>query len=137
MPKGTSTRVPWNKGKRFCPMNHDTLEVGRTLSGGCRVCARASQSRCAWSIAGQIRRWGAHLRNQYGMTLKDWTKLVLASNGRCEACGTTFRSDTHCHIDHNHTTRQVRGLLCQGCNIKLAAIESKEYNAIKNYLKIK
>jgi hypothetical protein len=134
MPKGAYTHIPWNKGKRYCPVNHDTLLVGRTSAGGCKVCTRDIKSRYQWSVAGQIRRWANHLKNQYGINLREWAALIVASNGRCEACGVVFVSDTQCHIDHSHQTGKVRGLLCQGCNIKIGAIESPEYKKILKYL---
>ena len=49
-----------------------------------------------------------HLQ-RYGMTTKQIAELK--KNG-CELCGAT----ENMHLDHNHETNEVRGVLCTNCN---------------------
>ena len=42
--------------------------------------------------------------------------MVLRQLGRCPGCRRQLR---HPHIDHNHYTGAVRGLLCNPCNLAL------------------
>lgn len=51
---------------------------------------------------------GKHLA-RYGMTTEEITELKKAG---CELCG----SLKILHIDHNHNTNLVRGVLCTNCN---------------------
>ena len=57
------------------------------------------------------------LRLRYGITPADYDARLAAQGGCCAACK---RPDSgwvgRFHIDHDHTTGQIRGLLCVGCN---------------------
>jgi len=54
----------------------------------------------------------------YGITSEQYQALLTTQNGKCEMCGSSGwpgrRSPLS--IDHNHTTGQIRGLLCHHCN---------------------
>lgn len=52
------------------------------------------------------------------MSLSRYEELYAAQNGKCAICNTTFVDKTPC-VDHNHTTGEVRGLLCTTCNAGL------------------
>lgn len=54
------------------------------------------------------------LRKQYGLTLKEWQEMYLEQRGVCMVCGEA--SPETLNVDHCHTTKQVRGLLCGPCN---------------------
>jgi hypothetical protein len=53
------------------------------------------------------------LKGHYGITLADYHELHRKQQAKCAICGT---SDEKLVVDHNHTTGQVRGLLCHLCN---------------------
>jgi len=57
------------------------------------------------------------LRN-YGISLQDYNAMSLAQNGVCSICGDTSK-ELSLDVDHCHTTGNVRGLLCQRCNMAL------------------
>jgi hypothetical protein len=44
--------------------------------------------------------------------------LVEAQDGRCLICGE--RPEINLSVDHDHHTGQVRGLICNPCNIAIA-----------------
>lgn len=57
------------------------------------------------------------LKKFYGMTLEEYDFMYESQNGRCAICkrpSTDFPKGLH--VDHNHKTNKVRGLLCQPCN---------------------
>jgi len=57
------------------------------------------------------------ISRKYGLTWDTHIALVLRAEGHCESCGEPFtgeRSDIN--IDHCHNTKDVRGLICGGCN---------------------
>ncbi len=55
-----------------------------------------------------------HLRRHFGMTVAEYKTRRAAQDGRCAICG--YRPETSLHVDHDHESRKVRGLLCGSCN---------------------
>jgi hypothetical protein len=52
----------------------------------------------------------------YGLTEEDVSALHIVQNGKCAICRALMDPP---HIDHDHSTGKVRGLLCAGCNFGL------------------
>ena len=58
-----------------------------------------------------------NLLKQYGITLEDYDSLVLEQKGKCLICGIPQENlKQGLHVDHNHKTGKIRGLLCGSCN---------------------
>ena len=55
-----------------------------------------------------------HLRRKYGVTQNIFEALVAAQLGHCAICGAS--EGMALHVDHDHRTKKVRGLLCGKCN---------------------
>lgn len=55
------------------------------------------------------------LERKYGVSAEDWGGLYDRQLGRCAICLTPL-SETKVHVDHDHSTGAVRGLLCSTCN---------------------
>src|SRR5579863_5460292 len=68
----------------------------------------------------QMRAW--NLKAKYGLTPEDYDNMLAAQNGLCAIC--TKKPKTF-HVDHDHDTGKVRGLLCQKCNILLGQADEK------------
>src|SRR4051812_6310943 len=60
--------------------------------------------------------WRYGLRRRHGMTVEEFHTLHDRQEGACAICSRAFASTRECHVDHNHQTGRVRGLLCHGCN---------------------
>ena len=58
--------------------------------------------------------------SSYGIDVQTYDRLLSEQDERCGLCGE--KMDPPC-IDHNHDTNEVRGLLCNGCNLTLGQIE--------------
>ena len=54
-----------------------------------------------------------------GISEEEYGRLLTEQNGRCGICRKTPRPDRRFDIDHDHATGAIRGLLCQGCNMRL------------------
>lgn len=62
------------------------------------------------------------------MTPDDWDGMLEEQDGGCGICGTTEPGGHgRFHTDHDHATDEVRGLLCTGCNVKLATLEDGDF----------
>jgi hypothetical protein len=57
----------------------------------------------------------------YGMTDEQYAALMETQDGRCAICRTTEWTGHHKrpHVDHDHATGRVRGILCHDCNLGL------------------
>ena len=62
----------------------------------------------------QIRR-DFHLKTKYGLSQADYDIMMEHQNNGCAICGSTEKL----HIDHDHVTGKIRGLLCYSCNVSL------------------
>jgi hypothetical protein len=109
----------------------------------CKACHRAARKRWyaanrAKAIAG-VKRWqqanrveynvkqrayrskrrdierDAHLRRTFGMTQADYDELLARQGGGCGICGKK-PGKIALHVDHDHETGEIRGLLCVRCN---------------------
>ncbi len=54
---------------------------------------------------------------RHGLTLADYDEMFRLQDGRCAIC--RCGSSKRLHVDHNHETGLVRGLLCYLCNTML------------------
>jgi len=60
-----------------------------------------------------------HLWETYRLTIEDYNQMFADQQGCCDICGIHQSETKRFHVDHCHTTGQVRGLLCCDCNIGL------------------
>ena len=78
------------------------------------------------------------LRRNFGLTPQDFKSLVSKQEGKCAICGsTTPGGNRNWHVDHDHVTGKVRGLLCRLCNLMLghSRDSSQILRAAISYLK--
>lgn len=82
--------------------------------------------------------------SKYGLSVDDYIELYELQSGKCAVCGKEKRSRLEIgtkrqdvlHVDHCHTTGQVRGLLCKECNhaIGLFKDDPQTLRAAASYL---
>ncbi len=93
---------------------------------------RAVQKRYKQTEKGKITR----LRWCYNIDTKEYNSLLAQQNGRCEICekefDKTYTRDTH--VDHDHVTNKVRGILCKKCNLMLG-LADESINTLANAIK--
>jgi hypothetical protein len=111
-------------GQKFCPRCEQTLPVtsfgsNRSSRDGytsyCRACHNAVGRETKVRLYGGTREY--HLRHRYGITGADVEGMVAAQGGVCPGCGGEPQ-----HVDHDHNTGKVRGVLCFNCNQALGNV---------------
>lgn len=60
----------------------------------------------------------------YKLTSEKYNQILKQQKNRCAVCNIKFSklSSKLIHIDHNHKTDKVRGLLCHKCNLALGLL---------------
>jgi hypothetical protein len=77
---------------------------------------------------GRFKLWAFHsVLARYGLTEDTYNSMLKQQHGKCAICGTTEPGGygNRLHIDHNHETGEVRGLLCNSCNNGLGRFKHK------------
>lgn len=68
-----------------------------------------------------------NLKSIYGIDLKQYEEMLSDQNGVCKICKkppSGKRTSAHLlHVDHDHQTKEVRGLLCGRCNVGLGQFQ--------------
>ena len=117
--------------KKYC--SHSCQQRHRLRKGqpkslkaiNCRVCGSSFLRNgpnqkccfdCAPTKAWQVRVW------KYGVGKPQWLAMLSVQGGTCALC-----PDLPEVVDHDHTSRVVRGLLCYACNIKMAAVDDVKW----------
>lgn len=120
---------------KFCPKGHDKNIVGRLSDNTCKECKRintkiwreqnpekAKASEQANNQRrkenGQNRNW--NLQRTYKITLIEYNDILKRQKYRCAICRVTLKIyGRSFHVDHDHKTNKIRGLLCYPCNALL------------------
>lgn len=63
-----------------------------------------------------LRRKERHIKRTYGLTLADFETMLANQGGGCAICASADHGGKSWHVDHDHETGAVRGILCHGCN---------------------
>jgi hypothetical protein len=121
MAKAQSAQTACKHGHPFDASNT------RTAPDGSRVCiaCRSASNRRHRELIGPKRhtdvwrKW--NLKAKYGMSLADYENMLARQGHCCAICKSpTSRSRIpRFHLDHDHATNKVRGLLCGPCNVAL------------------
>ncbi len=87
------------------------------LANVCKVCGgKESRARHAKNYKNGPYK-DKRLRTKYGITLERYNDLLAAQGGGCAICsGDPGGRWNTFHVDHDHKTGVVRGLLCDACN---------------------
>lgn len=75
--------------------------------------AKHAASRARWARNARLR--------EYGLTVEQYDAMLLSQGAVCAICGSAEAGGFggRLPVDHDHTTGEVRGLLCHDCNAGL------------------
>ena len=127
--KGQPRKVIQGHGRKYkhssaCPRGHlRTKENTVPSNGKCKICAQLLLKEKRENEMGKAALKNSELKCHYGITLLQYEALLSGQNGECAICHEKLDSSKKSlvpHVDHVHNeTKQVRGLLCGGCNFGL------------------
>jgi hypothetical protein len=126
-------------GHRWCPdcktakplSDFPRNRSGRGGYGGyCRPCHSARGRATYIRLYGSTREY--HLRRRYGIGQAEVDAMLAAQGGVCAAC----KTDEPKHVDHDHRTGRVRGMLCFLCNQALGNVrdDARRLHGLIDYL---
>ena len=106
--------------------------------------ARAYEARVAaspeWSARVARREREAAILRRYGITVEKYQALLAAQGGRCACCGRADQGrkwggkhDLRLLVDHDHTTGEIRGLVCHRCNVGIGSL-GDDVNGVRRAL---
>lgn len=77
------------------------------------------------------------LRWRYKISYETYQLMLGMQDGCCAICNEQHRFDKPLHVDHDHNTGAVRGLLCRRCNQGIGFLrdDSETLQTATNYLK--
>ena len=90
------------------------------LNARCKPCVneeRREKMGKSWSANSRREH---QLKRDYGICLEDYNSMFAYQRGCCAICGTHQNELVKSlHVDHDHSTGEVRALLCGTCNAGL------------------
>lgn len=93
------------------------LQANGQRGGQCKKCRRKVHQKWCKKNAYKIK--GYRFKTEYGITLNDFEEMLEGQNYKCAICKITLDLGAKTHVDHDHITGKVRGLLCPNCNYGL------------------
>lgn len=129
------------KSGRGSVMNQN---VRRTSAKKCTVCLEEKvdngknwyrNSKCAACYMNEQRKSrpeqirSAKLKCYYGISVEQFNKMLKQQNNSCAVCGRKNNKlkngkSQNFVVDHCHSTKKVRGLLCHTCNMRVGIVEN-------------
>ena len=96
-------------------------KLGQRTNSVCKTCHKKACNE-RWHSRSWVDRWSS--RNyKYGVTKEFLVSLYDKQAGKCAICNAVPHTERGLHVDHCHKTKQVRGLLCHGCNTGIGAMK--------------
>lgn len=104
----------------------------------CKPCHHKASIASAKKHMTPARRRRQNLKKKYGVTPEWYEATLAAQGGGCAICKTTTPATQYAVfcVDHNHTSGEVRALLCDPCNksIGLMQEDAARLRAAADYL---
>ena len=71
------------------------------------------------------------VKKYFGISLEEYEEMIEEQGGSCAICGTNEPRGRGWHVDHDHGSGVIRGVLCHHCNLGIGHFKD-DTNVIKN-----
>jgi len=120
-------RDPWT----LCANGHLLSETRKRHPNGdtfCSVCRNGRSKKFAEDHRDRLPAYNrkSKIKRSYGLTTRDFEALLESQGGVCAICGGQDWGFRGPHIDHDHKTDKIRGVLCHRCNTGLGLLRDSE-----------
>ncbi len=117
------TAVVTHKVCADCGQRKSASEFSRFSRSGdglysyCKVCRKERRRKYEDTPEERQKARERAIRRRYGIKPEGYRALLNRSGGRCDICQELLAQNTKfIHVDHDHETGRIRGILCHGCN---------------------
>lgn len=76
-----------------------------------------------WAEANADRIKDKRLQRKFGITLTQYSQMLADQGETCAICQGASSGKGGFHVDHDHATGRVRGLLCYRCNVAIGLFD--------------
>lgn len=111
--RDAARETKWQLSKKPCPMCGKDIPPSRRR--GSIFCSQACRKKALaerWSQKSP----GLMRQYLYGISPEEYERLFQSQGGRCAICRTDQPNGKGFHLDHDHATGAIRGILCSSCN---------------------
>jgi hypothetical protein len=95
---------------------------GKRTNAHCKECHK-QKCKTRWHSKTPIEKQATRVKAMYGISPEEYIEMHKQQDGKCAICEEKPTTKRGLHLDHNHSTGQVRGLLCHGCNVALGSFK--------------
>ena len=96
-------------------LKHERHKAKFNVVEHCRMVGGNTRFKVGQCIGDKSPRWKGGPFRKYGLSISGYDLILSSQNGVCAICGKPPKKN-RLHIDHDHRTGKVRGLLCFRCN---------------------
>jgi hypothetical protein len=98
-----------------CKIKFTTKNKTQNLCNPCNCKAAAE-----WTKNNKERHYAGIRLRKYKINLNQYKEMLDSQNNKCKICFVKLEfKGRSTHIDHDHKTNKVRGILCNNCNLAL------------------
>ncbi len=99
----------------------------------CKLCSAARRAEWGRENPDKIARNSRYVK--YRIRDEEYNLMLEEQNNACKLCREAFSSTLGRHIDHDHITGVVRGILCRRCNYMIGWYEAiDDQESVLQYL---
>lgn len=107
----------------------------------CKLCNKKVQNQYNKTSQGKKATRRTNLKKCFGISVEEYEALLKLQKGKCAICkqveNTKYSKGGYIEnlgVDHNHKTKQIRGLLCRKCNLAIGLF-GENTKTMKNAIK--
>ena len=102
----------------------EKFSVHKECAGGynttCKDCVaantRAHYARKKDNPTYKAKKKNSYIKSRYGITADEYDQRKEEQDHKCGICKTELQDGNATHLDHDHVTGKLRGMLCNPCN---------------------